>query len=290
MLLSGRFAASGAETEALAFALARADHLAVTIRPALAAGSWVISDRFANSTRAYQGAAGADPDLLDLLDAIVVGSDRPDLTLILDIPAEIGLARTNDRAGAADRFERDGVELHEAPPPRLSRYCIARAGALCRHRRRERQDGRRQSRSWRGTARLIPSRPAKSWRVLRSSRRNARPTMRSRASGCRARQRHSSVMRRRSRRSSTPTAPAACTTPGSSGGEGDRQGDAGVPPCPLHFRASRPSAPGVTAADDLSVRPDHPSARRVAVGAHGNLLYLQTDWNEKRTATSPNCR
>jgi dTMP kinase len=114
MLLSGRFAASGAETEALAFALARADHLAVTIRPALAAGSWVISDRFADSTRAYQGAAGADPELLDLLDAIVVGSDRPDLTLILDIPAEIGLARTNDRAGAADRFERDGVELHEA--------------------------------------------------------------------------------------------------------------------------------------------------------------------------------
>ena len=78
---SGRFAAHGPETEALAFALARADHLAVTIRPALQAGTWVICDRFMDSTRAYQGAAGADAALLDLLDAIVVGSDRPDLTL-----------------------------------------------------------------------------------------------------------------------------------------------------------------------------------------------------------------
>jgi dTMP kinase len=114
MLLSGRFAAAGADAEALAFALARADHLAVTIRPALAAGIWVISDRFADSTRAYQGAAGADPALLDLIDAIVVGPERPDLTLILDIPTEIGLHRTNDRAGGADRFERDSIEQHEA--------------------------------------------------------------------------------------------------------------------------------------------------------------------------------
>jgi len=114
MLLSGRFAAAGADAEALAFALARADHLAVTVRPALASGTWVISDRFADSTRAYQGAAGADPALLDLLDAIVVGSERPDLTLILDIPTKIGLARTHDRAGGADRFERDGIESHEA--------------------------------------------------------------------------------------------------------------------------------------------------------------------------------
>jgi dTMP kinase len=114
LLLSGRFASQGPEAEALAFALARADHLAVTIRPALREGTWVICDRFMDSTRAYQGAAGADPKLLDLLDEIVVGRDRPDLTLILDVPAEAGLRRTQGRAGGPDRFERDAIGLQEA--------------------------------------------------------------------------------------------------------------------------------------------------------------------------------
>lgn len=114
LLLSGRFASQGPETEALVFALARADHLAVTIRPALQAGTWVICDRFMDSTRAYQGAAGADSALLDILDEIVVGKDRPDLTLILDVPAEAGLKRTEGRAHGPDRFESDAIELHEA--------------------------------------------------------------------------------------------------------------------------------------------------------------------------------
>lgn len=114
MLLGGHFAAHGPEAEAMAFALARADHMAVTIRPALAAGVWVISDRFMDSTRAYQGAAGVTREFLDLLEVIAVGSDRPDLTLILDVPAAIGLGRTKTRAGAADRFERDGFDVHEA--------------------------------------------------------------------------------------------------------------------------------------------------------------------------------
>jgi dTMP kinase len=114
MLLAGRFASHGPEAEALAFAVARADHLAVTIRPALKAGTWVISDRFMDSTRAYQGPAGADPALLDLLDDIVVGQDRPDLTLILDVPADAGLKRTEGRAHGPDRFERDAISMHEA--------------------------------------------------------------------------------------------------------------------------------------------------------------------------------
>lgn len=114
LLLSGRFAAHGPDAEALAFALARADHLAVTIRPALEAGTWVISDRFMDSTRAYQGAAGADASLLDLLDQIVVGPDRPDLTLILDVPADIGIKRTEKREHGPDRFERDAMHLHAA--------------------------------------------------------------------------------------------------------------------------------------------------------------------------------
>jgi len=114
LLLSGRFASQGPDTEALAFAIARADHLSETIRPALAAGAFVISDRFMDSTRAYQGTAGADPALLDLLEAVVVGADRPDLTLILDLPPGAGLARMQKRNRPPDRFERDGLALHEA--------------------------------------------------------------------------------------------------------------------------------------------------------------------------------
>jgi dTMP kinase len=114
MLLSGRFAAQGAETEALVFALARADHLASKIRPALDAGTWVICDRFMDSTRAYQGTAGVAGELLDLIDAIVVGNDRPDLTLVLDVPAAEGLGRARKSKPTPDRFESDGVALHEA--------------------------------------------------------------------------------------------------------------------------------------------------------------------------------
>lgn len=114
LLLSGRFAAQGPETETFVFALARADHLAVTIRPALAAGTWVICDRFMDSTRAYQGSSGVDAKLLDLVDAIVVGDDRPDLTLVLDVPAALGLQRARKNKPEPDRFESDGVQLHEA--------------------------------------------------------------------------------------------------------------------------------------------------------------------------------
>jgi dTMP kinase len=114
LLLSGHFAEQGPETEALVFALARADHLAAAIRPALAAGKWVVCDRFMDSTRAYQGTAGVDPKLLDLIDAIVVGEDRPDLTLVLDVPAKLGLQRARKNKPTPDRFESDGVALHEA--------------------------------------------------------------------------------------------------------------------------------------------------------------------------------
>lgn len=114
MLLSGALAREGPTAEALAFALARADHMTTTIRPALGNGTWVISDRFMDSTRAYQGAAGVDPRLLDLLEGIAVGADRPDLTLILDAPVATGLGRTGGRGEGPDRFERDSAEEHEA--------------------------------------------------------------------------------------------------------------------------------------------------------------------------------
>jgi dTMP kinase len=113
ILLAGVVAPFGAEAEALVFAIARADHLAETIRPALEAGRWVICDRFSDSTWAYQGTAGASARTLAQLDEIAVGADRPDLTLILDLPAELGLERMRGRIGGPDRFERDGAEQHE---------------------------------------------------------------------------------------------------------------------------------------------------------------------------------
>ena len=97
------------------FAAARADHVEPVIRPALEAGQWVLSDRFYDSTRVYQ--AAADPSFLDALDRVAVGSTRPDLTVILDIPADVGMARAADRMAATgttpDRFERDAIALHE---------------------------------------------------------------------------------------------------------------------------------------------------------------------------------
>ncbi len=114
LLLGGRVAPFGAAAEALFFAVARADHLAETIRPALLSGRWAISDRFMDSTRAYQGSAGVSDEALADLEKVAVGADRPDLTLILDIPPEVGLARIRKRSGAPDRFEADALTEHAA--------------------------------------------------------------------------------------------------------------------------------------------------------------------------------
>lgn len=102
-------------TEALLNYAARNDHLNKRIRPALEEGAWVISDRFADSTRAYQGSAESIPaDAIEALDQMVVGSTQPDLTLILDLPVEVGLARaTHGASGDENRFERMGKTFHE---------------------------------------------------------------------------------------------------------------------------------------------------------------------------------
>jgi dTMP kinase len=114
LILSGALRELGPEAEAIAFAAARIDHVDERIRPALERGCWVISDRFADSTRAYQGAAGKlGAAFVERLERIAVGDARPDLTLILDIDPEQGLARAARRSGAADRFEREGLEFHE---------------------------------------------------------------------------------------------------------------------------------------------------------------------------------
>lgn len=101
-------------SEALLFAAARSHHLETLIRPALARGAWVLCDRFADSTRAYQGAAGGvDPDFLAELERRVLRDTRPDLTLILDAPAELGLQRAASRAGGEARFESKGLAFHQ---------------------------------------------------------------------------------------------------------------------------------------------------------------------------------
>lgn len=102
-------------TETLLMYAARRDHIERVIAPALAEGRWVLCDRFADSTRAYQGAAGgADLGLISALERTVVGETQPDLTLILDLSPETGLARAQARAGGEMRFESKGLVFHQA--------------------------------------------------------------------------------------------------------------------------------------------------------------------------------
>jgi dTMP kinase len=101
-------------TETLLMYAARRDHIERVIAPALARGSMVLCDRFADSTRAYQGAGGGAPaSLISALEAEVLGDLRPDLTLILDLPTASGLARAAGRGGGEARFESKGLAFHE---------------------------------------------------------------------------------------------------------------------------------------------------------------------------------
>jgi dTMP kinase len=101
-------------TEALLHFAARRDHLRATVWPALKRGTWVASDRFADSTRAYQGYGhGVDLGLLDRLYDITVGGFRPDLTLILDLPIDVGLARAGRRRGSETRYESLPCDFHD---------------------------------------------------------------------------------------------------------------------------------------------------------------------------------
>ena len=115
-LLRGVAKPYGPFAEALMFAAARIDHIENLIRPALDRGAIVLCDRFSDSTRAYQGAAGGlDPALIDSLERVTLVDLRPDLTLILDLPPEAGLARARRRGAGepADRFEAEGMRFHE---------------------------------------------------------------------------------------------------------------------------------------------------------------------------------
>ena len=101
------------DTELLLMFAARAQHLAQLIRPALVCGEWVLCDRFTDATYAYQGGGrGIDFDRIEVLEDWVQGELRPDLTLLLDLPVEVGMARAGQR-GELDRFEREQRDFFE---------------------------------------------------------------------------------------------------------------------------------------------------------------------------------
>ncbi len=114
LLVTGEPDRWSAVSETLLMYAARRDHIERTIRPALARGAWVISDRFADSTRAYQGAGGGvDPAFVQAMEAYVLDGAWPDLTLILDLPVEQGLARAGRRGAGEARFEAKGLAFHQ---------------------------------------------------------------------------------------------------------------------------------------------------------------------------------
>ena len=116
ILLSGAAKPFGPEAEAMLFAAAREDHINYAIAPALKAGKWVVCDRFADSTRVYQGSLGKiDQRFIRALERVSVGDLKPDLTFVLDLPASLAMQRAAERrsGGAPDRFEAEDIAFHE---------------------------------------------------------------------------------------------------------------------------------------------------------------------------------
>jgi len=113
------------DTELLLMFAARAEHLARTIRPALAEGAWVVCDRFTDATYAYQGGGrGLAAARIAALEELVQGPLRPDLTLLFDVPVTVGLARA-ERRSAVDRFEAETIDFFD----RVRAAYLARAAA-----------------------------------------------------------------------------------------------------------------------------------------------------------------
>ncbi len=116
LVLSGMGKLLGPDAETLLFAAARDDHVRTVIEPALKQGIWVLCDRFSDSTRVYQGSLGqVVPAVLNAMQRVTIGDLKPDLTIILDVPVEVGMQRAAVRrgAGAPDRFEAEDVKFHQ---------------------------------------------------------------------------------------------------------------------------------------------------------------------------------
>lgn len=125
LLSPGEREPMASETELLLMFAARAQHVKQRIEPALAAGTWVLCDRFTDATRAYQGGGrGLDLSQIDALAAWVHGDCWPDLTLLLDVPAAQGLARAEKRS-AKDRIEQEALAFFE----RVRAHYLAQAAA-----------------------------------------------------------------------------------------------------------------------------------------------------------------
>lgn len=115
LVLSGMGKLLGPDAETLLFAAARDDHVRTVIQPALNKGTWVLCDRFSDSTRAYQGTLGQVlPGVLNAMQRVTIGDLKPDLTIVLDLPVEVGLQRAAARrgSGAPDRFEAEDMKFH----------------------------------------------------------------------------------------------------------------------------------------------------------------------------------
>ncbi len=114
-------------SELLMMYAARSDHLEKVIRPALERGAWVVCDRFADSSRAYQGAGGGvAPSFIEAVDQAVVADTQPDLVIVMDMPVEAGLRRAASRGDTENRFESKGAAFHE----RLRQGFLDRAAAV----------------------------------------------------------------------------------------------------------------------------------------------------------------
>jgi dTMP kinase len=116
LVLSGMGKLLGPDAETLLFAAARDDHVRTVIQPALSQGTWVLCDRFSDSTRAYQGRLGqVSTGVLNAMQRVTIGDLKPDLTIILDIPVEVGMQRAAARRGKGvpDRFEAEDLQFHQ---------------------------------------------------------------------------------------------------------------------------------------------------------------------------------
>ena len=148
LVLSGMGKLLGPDAETLLFAAARDDHVRTVIEPALEQGTWVLCDRFSDSTRAYQGSLGqVAPAVLNAMQRVTIGDLKPDLTLILDVPVEIGMKRAADparhRRARPVRIGRPQISSGPArgvPADRRRRSAALRADRRqCRRRNRRRQ-------------------------------------------------------------------------------------------------------------------------------------------------------
>ncbi len=125
-------------SELLLIMAARREHLVKTVFPALSRGAWVISDRFADSSRAYQGIGlGLGLDIVDDIYRVIAPGFEPDLTLLLDLPADKGLARMKARGGQDDRYQQQKIDFHQKlreaylllAEKYASRFCVINASA-----------------------------------------------------------------------------------------------------------------------------------------------------------------